>query len=90
MRVEKEVIERFFESIEALEADKKEIADAVKDAFTTFADNHEINKKAVLKAFKEWQAWKKDNAEYTEIDYESDALLVTLVPEFATEPADVA
>ena len=84
MTVDQQVILSFFESIEAREAEKKEIADDIKDSIETFAVNYEINKKGVVKAYKEWKAWKKDEAEYTEIDYTTDVLLVSAVPQMGT------
>lgn len=85
MIVEQSAILSLFASIESLENDKKGISDEIKETFETFALNNEINKKAVMKAFKEWKAWKKDQAEYTEIDYESSELFVKAVPEMGTD-----
>lgn len=85
MSVTTESILAFFDALETLEADKKAITNEIKDNIEAFAGNHEINKKSVKKAYKEWQEWKKDNSEFTEIDLEADALLVAAVPEFTTE-----
>lgn len=85
MTVDRKEIVAVFENLERLEGDKKEIADEMKATIEAFAASHDVNKKAVTKAFKEWKAWKKDQAEYSEVDYESSELLVRAVPEMAPE-----
>jgi uncharacterized protein (UPF0335 family) len=78
----------FFESVEAREEEKKEIADDIKKSFEAFACNHEINKKAVAKAYKEWKAYKKDEQEYVALDFEADSLFVKAVPELAPQESN--
>jgi uncharacterized protein (UPF0335 family) len=84
MSIEKLVIEALFESIEAREVEKKEIADDIKASIEAFASNNELNKKSVSKAYKEWKECRKDKESFIATDWESDRIFTTLFPEFAT------
>lgn len=84
MNIKKNELENFFSNLESLEADKKAIADAMKAAVEAFANNHELSKKSVNKAFKEYKEAKKDKEDYTLVDYEADALLMIAMPELNT------
>lgn len=77
-------LDSFFERLESLEADKKAIADEMKDSVASFAANYELTKKSVNRAFKEYKEAKKDKDEYVLVDYEADALLQVAFPEFST------
>ncbi len=82
--ISKSDLDSFFERLEALEADKKALADEMKDSVASFAANYEVTKKAVNRAFKEYKEAKKDKDEYILVDYEADALLQVVFPEFST------
>lgn len=84
MDIKKSELDAFFERLEALELDKKNIAEEMKETIAAFASNHELTKKSVNKAFKEYKDAKKDKDEYILVDYEADALLQVVFPEFST------
>ena len=84
MNVNKAELDEFFTRLESLEADKKSVADEIKESVEAFAKNKELEKKSVSKAFKEWKEIKKDKENYVLTDLESDALLLIAVPELAT------
>ena len=77
-------MDSFFERLESLEADKKAISEEIKEAVAAFANNYELTKKSVNKAFKEFKDAKRDKDEYVLVDYEADALLQVAFPEFST------
>lgn len=84
MNIKKAELEGFFANLESLEASKKELADEMKASVEAFAVNHELSKKSVNKAFKEYKEAKKDKEDYTLVDYEADALLMIAMPELNT------
>lgn len=88
MDIKKSELEGFFANLEALEASKKELADEMKAAVEAFAGNHELSKKSVNKAFKEYKEAKKDKADFTLVDYEADALLMIAMPELNTNVSE--
>lgn len=82
--ISKADLDTFFERLEALEADKKAIADEMKESVASFAANYELNKKSVNKAFKDWKQAKADRDQFCLIDLEADQLLITVFPELGT------
>lgn len=82
MDIKKTELDTFFSRLESLEADKKAIADEMKESIESFAKNHELTKKSVSKAFKAFKEAKKDKDEFTLVDLESDQLLCIAFPEF--------
>ena len=88
MNVNKNELDQFFERLESLEADKKAIAEEMKESIESFAKNKELSKKSVQKAFKAYKEAKKDKDDFVLTDYEADVLIQTVFPEFASEPAD--
>jgi len=88
MVISKNELDAFYENLQDLEEQKKALATEMKDAVEAFAVNQEISKKSVTKSYKEWKEANKDKAEYTQVDFESDQLILIAFPEFATEPAN--
>lgn len=80
-------LNEFCERLESLEADKKEIADEIKDSIESFAVANELTKQGVSKFYKEWKEVKKSKEQYVVVDFEADKLLCVAYPEFATEGA---
>jgi uncharacterized protein (UPF0335 family) len=85
MDIKKADLEAFFSRLESLEADKKEIADEMKEAVEAFASNYELSKKSVNKAFKAYKEAKRDKDDFVLVDAESDQLILIAFPEFSTE-----
>jgi len=85
MDIKKSELEAFFEKLEGLEANKKAIAEEMKESVESFARNNELSKKSVNKAFKEFKDAKKDKDDYILTDFESDKLLLIMFPEFDTK-----
>lgn len=84
MNINKSELDDFFARLEALELDKKNIAEEMKETVAAFANSLDLNKKSVNKAYKDWKQAKKDREEFCLIDLEADQLLVTVFPEFST------
>lgn len=85
MDITKSELEAFFEKLEGLEADKKAIAEEMKESVEAFARNNELSKKSVNKAYKAYKEASKDKDDYVLTDYEADKLLLTVFPEFDTK-----
>lgn len=83
MVISKAELDAFYENLQDLEEQKKAIGTEMKDAIEAFAVNNEISKKSVSKSYKDWKDANKDKAEYTQVDFEADQLILIAFPEFA-------
>lgn len=83
MVIDKSELIRFFGEIERLEGDAKEITEEIKNSFSAFALNNEINPKALKKAYRNFKEHQKNAQEFIEVDTEADALTQKVIPEYA-------
>lgn len=88
MDITKQELDEFCQGIQALKADKKEIADEIKARIEALASSKELTKKSINKFIKEWEDAQKDKDDYVLVDFESDALLLIAMPELNTTQED--
>lgn len=67
--------EAFADEIFSKEDAKKEIADEIKEAIESFASSHNLNKKSVKSTLKKIKEFRKNAAEFYEVDQQEAQLL---------------
>lgn len=67
-----------FDNLLALEANKKELSESIKIAVEEFAEEHDLSKKGIKKALKEYKEVLKNEAEFNIVDSTADEILNTI------------
>lgn len=73
-----------YEQIIDLEAQKKDLNDQIKEAIVTFAENNDVNAKALKKSYRNYKDAQKDRAEFLVVEAATDELTdisLSLTPE---------
>lgn len=71
-----------FERLINQEAEAKAIKDDINESLETYAKNTECNPKSVKDLFRKYKAYKKNPEEFVLVDFEVDALLNKIIPEY--------
>lgn len=80
--MEKDKFEQLANAVEALETEKKEITETIKDTIAMSAQENNADKKALTKAVKEFLKYRKDSQSYIAEDLEVSNILVSVIKEF--------
>ena len=73
-----------FESVQANEDSIKDIREATKEIFAGFAENNDVNVKALKKSYRNYKDAQKDRAEFLVVEAATDELTdisLSLTPE---------
>lgn len=68
-----------FDTLDQLEDEKSSISKDIKVAKEAFAEEHNLNKKSVARAYRDYKQVKKDLAEFVLVDTESSSALELII-----------